>query len=300
MNLILPMLATAAAPFDSAEHVFEVKWDGVRALAAVASGRWRLWGRQGADYTPRYPELAVLGRLPVGTVVDGELVVWQAGRADFPALMRRHQRARPPAVAAASGGPQAAVCYVLFDLLYAQGRALLQQGLVQRRARLQELLLRVNEPRLLYSVGSEGCGRAFFTRVVAEGHEGVMAKHRASRYLPGRRSTSWRKIKPTMRLPCVVLGYRPRRQGGLRLLLATRQAGVLRYVGQIDAGGTAVQTAAVAQRLAARSRRRPLVPCPLSACWIEPAFYCQVACQGWTLHGQLRQARWAGWLEEPP
>ena len=90
MNPILPMLARAAAPFDSAEHVFEVKWDGVRALAAVASGRWRLWGRQGADYTPRYPELAVLGRLPVGTVVDGELVVWQAGRADFPALMRRH------------------------------------------------------------------------------------------------------------------------------------------------------------------------------------------------------------------
>ena len=90
MNPILPMLATAAAPFDSAEHVFEVKWDGVRALAAVAAGRWRLWGRQGVDYTPRYPELAVLGRLPAGTVVDGELVVWQAGRADFPALMRRH------------------------------------------------------------------------------------------------------------------------------------------------------------------------------------------------------------------
>jgi bifunctional non-homologous end joining protein LigD len=300
MNLILPMLATAAAPFDSAEHVFEVKWDGVRALAAVASGRWRLWGRQGADYTLRYPELAVLGRLPAGTIVDGELVVGQVGRADFPALMRRHQRARPPEIEAASGGPQPAVSYVLFDLLYAQGRALLQEELVQRRARLQELLRGVNEPRLVYSMGSEGCGRAFFARVVADGHEGVMAKQRASRYVPGRRSTSWRKIKPTLRLPCVLLGYRPRRQGGLRLLVATRQAGVLCYVGHVAVGRTALQTAALAQRLAAWPRRRPLVPCPVPACWVEPEFYCQVACQGWTPHGQLRQARWAGWLEEPP
>src|SRR6202158_6450532 len=91
-NLLLPMLATAAAPFDAEDYLFEVKWDGVRALAESALGRWRLWGRTGADYTPRYPELAVLGRLPAGTVVDGELVVLHEGRADFPALLPRHQR----------------------------------------------------------------------------------------------------------------------------------------------------------------------------------------------------------------
>src|SRR5271163_3918975 len=109
----LPMLATAAAPFDSDDYVFEVKWDGVRALAGVSAGQWQLWGRQGVDYTSRYPELAVLRRLPAGTVVDGELVVMQQGRADLPSLLRRHQR-RTPLRSDYQGLP---LTYVLFDLL---------------------------------------------------------------------------------------------------------------------------------------------------------------------------------------
>src|SRR5215472_14914508 len=86
------MLATRAVPFDSDQYLFEVKWDGVRALAAIENRRWRLWGRSGNDYTERYPELEVLRRLPSGTMIDGELVVLQSGRADFPALLARHQR----------------------------------------------------------------------------------------------------------------------------------------------------------------------------------------------------------------
>ena len=116
---LLPMLATAWAPFDGPEYSFEVKWDGVRALAAVEPSGWSMWGRGGVDYTARYPELAVLGRLPRGTVVDGELVVLRQGRADFPALLRRHQRCRPlPA-----GYQAPAVTYELFDLLSERGRA---------------------------------------------------------------------------------------------------------------------------------------------------------------------------------
>ena len=69
----LPMLATPGQPFDSEDYLFEVKWDGVRALAAVEQGSWSVWGRHGVDYTARYPELAVLRRLPHGTVVDGVL-----------------------------------------------------------------------------------------------------------------------------------------------------------------------------------------------------------------------------------
>jgi bifunctional non-homologous end joining protein LigD len=292
------MLATAAVPFDSEEHLFEIKWDGVRALAAVEPGRWRLWGRQGADYTRRYPELAVLDRLPAGTVVDGELVVWQNGRADFAALMRRHQRRPWDGAAAARALPT--VSYVLFDLLFANGQSLLQETLVQRRARLQELLLRVHEPVLRWSPGLSGCGRAYFTQVVAAGHEGVMAKHHASRYQPGQRSSAWRKIKPAALLPCVVIGYRWGHEGVPRLLLASVDAGALRYVGHVAAGGTAAPTAALARRLTARPRRRPVVPCAVPACWVEPELYCRVAFQGWTPQGQLRQARLAGWLDEPP
>jgi ATP-dependent DNA ligase len=202
MKPLLPMLATAAAPFDAAAYLFEVKWDGVRALAAVEAGRWRLWGRTGANYTARYPELAVLGRLPSGTMVDGELVVLQGGRADFPALLRRHQcqRADPRCVGAFR--QRLPVRYVLFDLLFDRGRCLLQEALVQRRARLRELLLSLDEPVLAYSAGVVGCGREFFAQVVAQGHEGVLAKDRASPYRPGQRSAAWRKLKPVGDAPC--------------------------------------------------------------------------------------------------
>ena len=86
-----PMLATPAGPFDSKEYSFEVKWDGVRALAAMEDGSWRLWGRNGSDYTERYPELAVLRHVPRGTLIDGEIIALKGGRADFPALLQRHQ-----------------------------------------------------------------------------------------------------------------------------------------------------------------------------------------------------------------
>ena len=206
----------------------------MRALAAVAEGPWRLWGRTGSDYTERYPELAMLGRLPAGTVVDGELVVLQGGRADFSALLQRHQRH--------AGGPlgpsmqRLPIRYLVFDLLFHGGRSLLKEPLHERRARLRELLTEIHEPLLTFSDGIVGRGRDFFARVVAEGHEGVMAKHLASRYQPGKRTPAWKKIKPVQVLPCVIVGYRAGREGVHSLLVATECAGVLRYVGQVSRG----------------------------------------------------------------
>jgi bifunctional non-homologous end joining protein LigD len=119
------MLAVPAAPFDSTEYSFEIKWDGIRALAAVETAGWRLWGRQQADYTTRYPELDVLRRLPVRTLVDGELVACDAdSRPDLPHLLRRHGLTDPWRIRHA---PQwCPVRYVLFDLLYHAGRCLVR------------------------------------------------------------------------------------------------------------------------------------------------------------------------------
>ena len=107
----------------------------------------------------------------------------------------------------------------------------MQEALVQRRARLRELLVALDEPVLAYSAGVVGCGREFFARVVAQGHEGVLAKDRASRYRPGQRSRAWRKLKPVGIVPCVIVGYRPGPEGSGRLLLATVQEGQLRRPG---------------------------------------------------------------------
>jgi bifunctional non-homologous end joining protein LigD len=289
----LPMLATQAAPFDAEDYVFEVKWDGVRALAAIEHDSWSLWGRQGVDYTSRYPELAVLRRLPRGTVVDGELVALNQGRADLPALLRRHLRRRPPS----RGYATAPLCYVLFDLLYLCGQALLKEPLVQRRALLRDLLNQVKDPLLAYSDDIVGAGKAFFDKVVTEGHEGVMAKHHSSRYRPGQRSPSWRKIKPALVVPCVIIGYQPGRCGVQRLCVATVREEGLHYVGQLTHGFTVSQAVELQKRLAPTQRSRSVTPCPHRVCWVEPELYCRVQSQGWTTHGRLRHAIFRGLLE---
>jgi bifunctional non-homologous end joining protein LigD len=289
----LPMLATKAAPFDAEDYLFEVKWDGVRALAAVEHDSWSLWGRHGLDYTTRYPELNVLRSLPSGTVVDGELVVLDRGRADLPTLLRRHLRHRPIPV----GYATAPLCYVLFDLLFLRGRPRLKEPLIRRRALLRELLDQVNDPLLAYSDGIVGAGKAFFDKVVAAGHEGVMAKHQTSRYLAGQRSSSWRKIKPELIVPCVIIGYQAGRSGVQRLCVAAVREEGLRYVGQLTRGFTATQAVPLENRLAPLRRSRPVTPCPHRTCWVEPELYCRVQSQGWTSHGRLRHAVFRGLLD---
>ena len=134
----LPMLAVPGEPFDSADYLFEVKWNGVRALAANEQADWRLWGRELADYRSRYPELAVLRQLPAGTVLDGELVVLASGVPDLDAMLGRHQLTNPVKLRARS--QYQPISYVVFDLLAFGGRRLFDQPLHVRRALLQELL----------------------------------------------------------------------------------------------------------------------------------------------------------------
>jgi ATP-dependent DNA ligase len=192
---LLPMLAVPAAPFDSPEYSFEVKWNGIRALTAVETAGWRLWGRECADYTNRYPELDVLRHLPAGTLVDGELLACDAeGRPDLPRLLRRHGVADPWRIRQARHW--CPVRYVLFDLLYHAGRCLLGEILARRRAMLAEVCERLDLAEVLFSVGIVGQGRTLYAAALAQGHEGVVAKHLASTYRPGRRTPAWRKIKP--------------------------------------------------------------------------------------------------------
>jgi bifunctional non-homologous end joining protein LigD len=192
---LLPMLAVPAAPFDSPRYSFEIKWNGIRALAAVETAGWQLWGRERSDYTARYPEFDVLRRLPAGTLVDGELVAFDSSaRADLPGLLRRHCLTDPWKIRQARRW--CPVRYVLFDLLYHAGRCLLAEPLERRRATLAEACERLDLAEVLFSAGVVGQGRAFYAATVAHGHEGLVAKHLASPYRPGRRTPAWCKIKP--------------------------------------------------------------------------------------------------------
>ena len=294
-----PMLAVTAEPFDSTEHLFELKWDGVRALAATESGGWRLWGRQPVDYQPRYPELEVLRRLPAGTVVDGELVLFRQGRADLAALQGRHQLVHPRKIRYASRYKP--VSYLLFDLLYWQGESLCGQPLSERRKRLEELLARYGEPELVFSQGIVGPGRAFFEQAISQGHEGVMAKQLTSSYMPGRRNAAWRKIKPRRSIPCVIIGYTQGRNGVATLLVAAPWNGTLQYVAELFSGIRDQQRKELARRLSPDVCGQPIVACPKpqKALWVEPKYFCHVRYFQRTALGRLRDASFYGLLDKP-
>ena len=167
----------------------------------MEGGGWRLWGRERADYTGRYPELDVLRRLPAGTLVDGELVAFDAhGRPDLPGLLRRHGLTDAWRIRQARRW--CAVRYVVFDLLYHAGRCLVHAPLARRREVLAALCQRLDAAEVNFSAGVVGHGRALYAAALAQGHEGVVAKHLASAYQPGRRSAAWRKIKPRRQWTC--------------------------------------------------------------------------------------------------
>ncbi len=193
--VLKPMLAKQAdAAFDSEQHRFEIKWDGIRCLAFVEAGRVRLQSRRFVDLTLQFPELACLGRLPSGTVLDGELVVLEEGnpslrRVQARALLQNRQRIQ-------FQSEMLPATYMVFDLPYLRGKPLLASWLSLRRQQLQQLIERSMLPGILMAEGVRGLGRQLFAQVVRLGLEGVMAKRLDSPYLPGKRSGYWLKIKP--------------------------------------------------------------------------------------------------------
>jgi bifunctional non-homologous end joining protein LigD len=290
----LPMLAVRSEPFDSTEYLFEVKWNGIRALAARNRGGWDLWGRERADYRLRYPELKMLAQLPQGTILDGELILAPDRLPDLDALLARHQLTHPGTIQ--RGSQDQPVTYMVFDLLAHQGRSLLGQPLLLRRQLAQELLERCHEPRLQFSEGIVGPGRLFFEQAVRQGQEGVMAKHLASRYLPGKRSTCWLKIKPVRRLPCVIIGWQPGTYGLRGLLVAAPWTGRLRYLANVCTGFTNEERQSIPALLAGRGRTRPVVRCSHRGLWVEPELFCRVGYLEWTRAGRLRGASFRGLL----
>ncbi len=199
-RFLRPMLAQSGRAFDSDQHSFEIKWDGIRALAFVEHAGYRLLSRHGLALGELFPELAGIADLPPGTLLDGELVVLRRGRPDRSLVQSRHQlRAGHKIRVRAQTIP---ATYVVFDQIYDEYRPLLEMPLSVRRDILCSTLGRTGDPRyadhagVVFSQGVVGAGRAFFQQVVDRQLEGVVAKRLDSLYRPGQRNGAWIKIKP--------------------------------------------------------------------------------------------------------
>jgi bifunctional non-homologous end joining protein LigD len=235
-----PMMAEPGGrPFDDPDWVFEPKLDGVRSLVYLGMNSVRLVSRTGKDQTERYPELGrIFERVTAeNAVLDGEIVAFDAaGRPSFQRLQQRMNLASESEIDRMRR--EVPVQLFVFDVMWLDGQDLTKLPLTERRARLEEIVVPGKGIDLTLVVPEHGT--ALWESAKERGLEGVIAKRAASRYLPGRRSPDWRKVKVLNRDDFVILGWTPG-QGGrassfAALLLGAHVAGKLRWVGQVGTG----------------------------------------------------------------
>ena len=290
-----PMLATLADKLPTGdEWLFEVKWDGYRALGYVRNGEAKLVSRNGNDLTARFPDVAkALGQAmksPDG-VVDGEVCALdEQGRPSFSAMQQ--------------GKPGTPLVYAVFDVLEIDGKPVLDRPVTERRELLDELL-DVRDTTVQISVAFDD-GEALFTAALEKHLEGVMAKKRSSRYAEGRRTRDWLKIKTHGEQEFVIVGYtkgegrRARSFGSL--VLAVNDGGTLRWVGNAGTGFTEKTIGELLDALEAlRVDESPLAVVPKMAkvrksdvMWVRPSLVAEVKFAEWTHDGHLRAPVYLG------
>ena len=309
-----PMLATLSGKaFDDPGWLFEVKWDGVRAIATVhrpghahEDGGTRLVSRLGNDITDGYPELAALWERVLGrnAVIDGEIVALdERGNPSFQRLQRRmHLRG----AALERLRRQVPATFVAFDLLWLDGEPLTGLPLEQRLALLEEVL--VPGPHLQRSEPIAEHGLALYAAARERGLEGVMAKRLGSAYAPGKRSRDWLKVKVRRQMHCVIAGWLPGEGARARLgslLLGMWEGDRLRYVGKVGTGFDEAELDRVCALLAERATgERPFAKVapgpPKASRWVRPELVCAVEFAEVTEGGQLRAPSYKGLAELDP
>ncbi|HET8739179.1 MAG TPA: non-homologous end-joining DNA ligase [Acidimicrobiia bacterium] len=306
-----PMLATTRArPFDDERWVFEVKWDGYRAIVGAADGKVRARSRRGLDLLRPFPEMGHV-EIPDGVVVDGEIVAFDdEGRPSFSLLQGR------TGFGGTGTGSKVGVNLVVFDVLF-HGEDITGLPYEERRAVLDSLEL---APPVIVPPITPTHGSSLFEAVRERGIEGIVAKRLGSRYSPGRRSEDWQKIAIRHTLRAVVGGYLPgdrsRSSTFGSLLAGLYEPAGLRWIGAVGSGFT--ESTLQAFHSALRQIERPespfinpvVIPGRAPPVWVEPAIVINIEYKEWTHDDHLRAPVYKGvemadpetitWADEGP
>jgi bifunctional non-homologous end joining protein LigD len=293
---LVPMLAKSGdLPRNESAYGFEVKWDGIRAVVYYEPGRFRIESRKLSDITFQYPELSRLGR-QLGSrdaVIDGEIVAFgDDGKPSFERLQQRMNLTNESQIKRRA--KQVPVAYVAFDLLYLEGRLLMDLPYEERRERLEALEL--GGPNWQTPAYHRGEGKPLLDATVAQGLEGVVAKRLDSAYEPGRRSGSWIKVKNRLETEVVIGGWMPgegRRESTIGALLAgvRDEDGKLRYAGRVGTGFTERMLDELVQKLEPLRRKTSPFEAgkpPKGAIFVEPRFSAEIEYGEWTKEKILR------------
>jgi bifunctional non-homologous end joining protein LigD len=282
---VKPMLATLVkAPFDHPDWLFEVKWDGYRAIAEIQDGKVFLYTRNQNPLTQKFFLIAeALRKFGFEAVLDGEIVVVDdQGHPDFQMLQNYQKSGRGH------------LLYYVFDLLYFRGHELSSLPLLRRKELLKKIL--PSTKLIKFSNHVVGEGVLFFQVVQEKGLEGIVAKHSQSPYRMGVRSRQWLKIKTHLTQEGVIVGFTAPR-GGRKyfgsLVLGAYGGGELIYIGHSGGGFRAANLNDLYDRM------QPLIQteCPFKinpapdtpVTWVKPQLVCEVTFAGWTKEGLMRQ-----------
>src|SRR3954468_957626 len=290
---IQPMLATLVdEPFSDDDWLFEIKWDGYRAVAFIENGKIRLVSRNQNEFTPEFPELQALAKEVNAkeAVLDGEIVALdEHGRPSFSLMQQRSGLTIGPKRRAKDRSVP--IAFYAFDLIYADGYDLSRVDLEKRKEALASLL-RTSE-LIRYSEHFIGQGEELYRAAREQKLEGIVAKKRNSCYIQ-KRNREWLKMKVTMRQECVIGGYTDprgsRENFGSNVLGLYDDEGQLIPVGQAGSGFTEATHEAMWKKLKPLEQANsPFALKPESSRklhYVRPELVAEIKFTEWTHEGQ--------------
>lgn len=290
-ELVKPMLATKTSEiFNKANWIFELKWDGYRALANINSGKVDLYSRNGISFKKKFEKIyKSLKNIPHDAILDGEIVALKEdGLPDFQALQNYQT------------DPVGELKYFVFDLLFLNGHNIMHLPLLERKSLLPQVIEDI--PHLEYCDHIESMGKTFYEKTIEAGMEGVIAKKADSPYIPGSRTPNWLKIKSVESQEAIICGFTDSEKTNDpfgSLILGINKGGKLDYIGNCGSGFNSelkkelfqlfepliIKDSPFSKKINLKGRKPT---------WLEPEIICEAKFSEWTKSGHMRHPVFKG------
>lgn len=282
-------------PFDNADWIFEIKWDGYRAIAETNANGNRLYSRNGLTFDKAYPKVFdALKKIKKKVVIDGEIVVFdEKGKPNFQKL--QNYRSNDKYI----------IQYYVFDILFLDGKDVTNLSVTERKTILKKTL--PNSEVILYCDHVDTDGKALFREMKKMNLEGMIAKRKTSKYYIGKRTSDWLKIKNVQTQEAIIVGFtepKGSRSSFGSLILAVRKRGKLVSVGNVGTGFTDKSLKELHTKLKKLIRKTSPLDVPIKQTpditWVEPELVCNVKYTEITDDGSIRHPVFQGLRIDKP